>query len=92
MVAHFPFAAHFALAVMLIAALVGATIDVRFASWKALSQRLRLSGPNATDWIWVAALSGFMYGGNGKTCLRLRHRGLPFGKRTIVEFGYLRRF
>jgi len=33
-------------------------------SWKALTQRLRLSAPNPTAWIWAAALSGFMYGGN----------------------------
>ena len=38
------------LALMLIAALVGAAIDVRSASWRALKQRLRLSGPNATVW------------------------------------------
>jgi hypothetical protein len=52
------------LALMLIAALVGAAIDVRSISWKALTQRLRLSAPNATACIWAAALSGFMYGGN----------------------------
>ena len=52
------------LALMLIAALAGAAIDVRSTSWKALLERLRLSAPNATAWIWAAALSGFMYGGN----------------------------
>ena len=52
------------LALMLVASLVGATIDARSTSWKALTQRLRLSAPNAAAWIWGAALSGFMYGGN----------------------------
>ena len=52
------------LALMLIAAIIGAAIDIRFASWRALKQRLRLSAPNATVWIWAAAISGFMYGGN----------------------------
>jgi membrane protease YdiL (CAAX protease family) len=52
------------LALMLIASLIGAAIDVRSTSWKALMQRLRLSSPNRTAWIWAAALSGFMYGGN----------------------------
>jgi len=52
------------LAIMLVAALVGAAIDVRSISWKALTERLRLSAPNTTAWIWAAALSGFMYGGN----------------------------
>jgi hypothetical protein len=36
------------LALMLVAALVGAAIDVRSISRKALTQRLRLSAPNAT--------------------------------------------
>jgi len=52
------------LALMLIASLVGAAIDVRSTSWNALTHRLRLSAPKATAWIWAAALSGFMYGGN----------------------------
>jgi hypothetical protein len=52
------------LALLLIASLVGAAIDVRSTSWKALMQRLRPSAPNATAWIWAVALSGFMYGGN----------------------------
>jgi membrane protease YdiL (CAAX protease family) len=57
------------LAVMLVAALVGAAIDVRSTSRTALTQRLRLSAPNATAWIWAAALSGFMYGGNWQDLL-----------------------
>jgi membrane protease YdiL (CAAX protease family) len=52
------------LALMLLAAIVGAAIDARSVSWRALQQRLRLSAPNAPVWIWAAALSGFMYGGN----------------------------
>jgi len=49
---------------MLIASLLGAAIDARSTSWKALTQRLRLTAPSATAWMWAAALSGFMYGGN----------------------------
>jgi len=52
------------LALMLVAALVGAAIDLRSVSWKGLQQRLRLSLPSVTVWLWAAALSGFMYGGN----------------------------
>src|SRR5881397_1218395 len=52
------------LALMLLAAFVGAAIDVRSTSRNALTQRLRLSFPSATAWIWAVALSGFMYGGN----------------------------
>lgn len=52
------------LALMLVAALLGAAIDLRSVSWKALRQRLRLSAPDAVVWLWAAALSGFMYGGN----------------------------
>jgi membrane protease YdiL (CAAX protease family) len=52
------------LALMLIAALLGAAIDMRSVSWKALRQRLRLSAPGGVAWLWAAALSGFMYGGN----------------------------
>jgi membrane protease YdiL (CAAX protease family) len=52
------------LALMLIAALLGATIDLPSVSWKGLRQRLRLSIPGGTAWLWAAALSGFMYGGN----------------------------
>jgi membrane protease YdiL (CAAX protease family) len=52
------------LALMLIASLLGAAIDLRFVSWKALRQRLRLSVPGGVAWLWAAALSAFMYGGN----------------------------
>jgi membrane protease YdiL (CAAX protease family) len=52
------------LAVMLVAALLGAAVDLRSVSWKGLRQRLRLAGPSVTGWMWAAALSGFMYGGN----------------------------
>jgi membrane protease YdiL (CAAX protease family) len=52
------------LALMLVAALLGAAVDVRSVSWKSLQQRLRLSVPSGTVWLWAAALSGFMYGGN----------------------------
>jgi len=49
---------------MFVAALAGAAIDLRSVSWKDLRQRLRLSVPESVAWLWAAALSGFMYGGN----------------------------
>src|ERR1700730_16672616 len=52
------------LALMLVAALLGSSVDVRSVSWKSLQQRLRLGIPSGTVWLWAAALSGFMYGGN----------------------------
>lgn len=52
------------LALMFIAALVGAALDVHSVSWRSLRQRLRLYAPGTTAWIWAVALSGFMYGGN----------------------------
>jgi membrane protease YdiL (CAAX protease family) len=52
------------LAIMLVAALLGSAVDLRSVSWKGLRQRLRLAGPSITGWLWAAALSGFMYGGN----------------------------
>jgi membrane protease YdiL (CAAX protease family) len=52
------------LALMLITALLGAAADLRSVSWKGLRERLRLSLPGVTVWLWAAALSGFMYGGN----------------------------
>ncbi len=52
------------LALMLVSAHLGAAIDLRTFSWKGLQQRLRLSVPSGVVWLWAAALSGFMYGGN----------------------------
>jgi len=49
---------------MLSAAIIGAAIDLPTISWPGLVQRLRLNAPSATAWLWAAALSGFMYGGN----------------------------
>ena len=49
---------------MFVAALIGAAVDQRSTSWNDIKQRLRLSAPSATAWLWAAALSGFMYGGN----------------------------
>jgi membrane protease YdiL (CAAX protease family) len=59
------------LALLLITSVVGAASDVRSASWAAIAQRLRLLPPNATGWIWAAALSGFMYGGNWQDALAI---------------------
>jgi len=52
------------LASMLVAALLGAALDLRPISTTGLMRRLRLCAPSGTDWLWAAALSGFMYGGN----------------------------
>ena len=52
------------LALMLLAALVGAVFDVGSASWNNVRHRLRLSCPTRVTWLWAIALSGFMYGGN----------------------------
>lgn len=52
------------LALMLIAALVGAVRDVHSVSMRKIRQRLRLSFPIWSTWLWAIALSGFMYGGN----------------------------
>jgi membrane protease YdiL (CAAX protease family) len=52
------------LACMLLAAIIGAAIDLPTISWPGLVQRLRLNAPSATAWLWAATLSGFMYGGN----------------------------
>ena len=54
----------FPLALMLAAALLCAALDVRSISWKSLRERLRLTVPSGTVWLWAIALSGFMYGGN----------------------------
>src|SRR5260370_6826607 len=51
------------LALMLAAALLAAVVDLRSVSWKSLQQRLRLSVPGGTVWLWAAALSRFMYVG-----------------------------
>jgi membrane protease YdiL (CAAX protease family) len=52
------------LSLMLISAFLGAAIDLRSISWTGVRQRLRLSVPHGTTWLWAVALSGFMYGGN----------------------------
>lgn len=49
---------------MFVAALIGAATDEHSASWKSLVHRQRLSAPSSGAWLWAAALSGFMYGGN----------------------------
>lgn len=61
--AHFHWLLVLPLALMLVAALLGAAIDLRSVSSRDLLQRLRLSAPSGTVWLWAAALSGFMYGG-----------------------------
>jgi membrane protease YdiL (CAAX protease family) len=51
------------LTLMLICAFLGAAIDLCSFSWTDVRQRLRLSVPRSTTWLWAAALAGFMYGG-----------------------------
>jgi len=52
------------LSLMFVAAIVGATLDVGSLSYRGILQRLRLTSPTFATWLWAAALSGFMYGGN----------------------------
>ena len=52
------------LACMLLAAIIAAALDLPTICWPGLVQRLRLGAPSAAAWLWAAALSGFMYGGN----------------------------
>ena len=52
------------LACMLVAAFLGAAVDLRPIFPTGLKQRLRLCAPSATAWLWAPALSGFMHGGN----------------------------
>ena len=59
------------LTLMLVAALIGATLDLGSFSWRKLWQRLRLSVPGGTAWLWASALAGFMFGGNWADLLAL---------------------
>jgi membrane protease YdiL (CAAX protease family) len=68
------------LALMLVAALVGAAFDLGSVSWKSLWQRLRLSAPRGTAWLWAAALSGFMFGGNWADCVAVAASWLALWK------------
>jgi len=68
------------LALMLIAALVGAALDVDAFSWKSLWPRLRLNAPGTTAWIWAVALSAFMYGGNWSDFIALTGSWLALWK------------
>ena len=47
---------------MFVAALIGAAVDQRSMSWKGIKQRLRLSAPSATAWLWAAALWVYVWG------------------------------
>jgi membrane protease YdiL (CAAX protease family) len=59
------------LSLMLVAAILGAAFDVSSFSWKDMVQRLRLSAPQRTAWLWATALSGFMFGGTPADILAL---------------------
>ena len=73
------------LALMLIAALVGAALDLSYVSVKSLSQRLRLSAPSATVWLWAAALSGFMFGGNWADLVAVAASSLALWKEKTIR-------
>jgi len=70
---------------MFAAALIGAAVDQRSISWKGIKERLRLSAPSATAWLWAAALSGFMYGGNGADLLAVTASWLALWKEKTSQ-------
>ena len=70
---------------MFVAALIGAAVDQRSVSWKGIKQRLRLSAPSATAWLWAAALSGFMYGGNWADLLAVTASWLALWKEKTAQ-------
>jgi membrane protease YdiL (CAAX protease family) len=70
---------------MFVAALIGAAVDQRSMSWKGIKQRLRLSAPSATTWLWAAALSGFMYGGNWADLLAVTASWLALWKEKTPQ-------
>ena len=73
------------LACMLLAAIIGATRDLPTISRSALAQRLRLTAPSATTWLWAVALSGFMYGGNWPDLLTVIASWLALRKERTRE-------
>jgi len=77
------------LALMLIAALVGAAFDVGSLSCGAILQRLRLSSPTFTTWLWAAALSGFMYGGNRGDVVALLASWLALWKERTSRWTFI---
>lgn len=78
------------LALMLITALAGAALDTGVVSWECIAQRLRLSVPAGTAWLWAAALSGFMYGGNAADVLAVAAAWLAlWTERTARTWSFL---
>jgi CAAX prenyl protease-like protein len=73
------------LALMLVAALLGAALDLRSVSWRSLWQRLRLSAPRGTAWLWAAALSGFMFGGDWADLLAVAASWLALWKEKTIR-------
>ena len=70
---------------MFLAALIGAAVDQRSISWRGIKERLRLSPPTTTTWLWAAALSGFMYGGNGADLLAVTASWLALLKEKTAQ-------
>lgn len=73
------------LALMLVAALAGATLDLGSVSLKSLRQRLRLTLPSGIVWLWAVALSGFMYGGNWADLLAVAASWLALWKEKTSQ-------
>src|SRR5260370_33717350 len=70
---------------MFVAALIGAAVDQRSTSWKGIKQRLRLSAPGPTAWVWAAALAGFMYGGTWADLLAVAASWLALWKQKTGQ-------
>lgn len=73
------------LTLMLISGLLGAAIDLHPVSWMSVRQRLRLSVPRGTTWLWAVALAGFMYGGIWADLLAVAGSWLALWKEKTSE-------
>ena len=73
------------LTLMLVSAFVGAFIELRSVSWTGIRQRLRLSVPGCTTWLWAVALSGFMYGGTWADLLAVAGSWVALWKEKTSE-------
>jgi hypothetical protein len=59
------------LTLLLVSAIVGAALEVHSTSRIVIAERLRLTNTDVTIWLWSAALSGFMFGGNWQDLLAI---------------------
>jgi membrane protease YdiL (CAAX protease family) len=77
------------LTLMLLAALVGAALDVGSTSWGLIAERLRLTKSDLTVWLWAGALSGFMFGGDWQDLIAIAASWLALwreNRRRVWEF------